>query len=159
MSIANEEGVLGVTASKVFLDFIGSPEEFSFAISSGIYDGGAPTMVPETQHCYSMYSESDAIYCYAVEGQISRIASDGETTMVAMEINGMSGINTGGGLALDDRYAYWIDDGPVGTIMKAPKTGGTATRIARDTSPIAIAVDANAVYWSDLGGNIMRLPK
>jgi hypothetical protein len=43
--------------------------------------------------------------------------------------------------------------------MRAPKSGGAATIVARDTSPIAIAVDANAIYWSDMGGNIMRLPK
>jgi hypothetical protein len=43
--------------------------------------------------------------------------------------------------------------------MRVPKTGGTATIIARDTSPVAIAVDANAVYWSDEGGNILRLEK
>jgi hypothetical protein len=34
-----------------------------------------------------------------------------------------------------------------------------ATIIARDTTPYAITVDKNAVYWSDVGGNIMRLPK
>jgi hypothetical protein len=43
--------------------------------------------------------------------------------------------------------------------MQVPKTGGTAAVIARDTEPIAIAVDANAVYWSDQGGSIMRLAK
>jgi hypothetical protein len=31
--------------------------------------------------------------------------------------------------------------------------------LAHDTNPIAIAVDANAVYWSDEGGNIMRVAK
>lgn len=54
---------------------------------------------------------------------------------------------------------YWLDSVTVGTVMRAPKTGGPATIIARDTSPVAIAVDANAVYWSDVGGNIMRLAK
>jgi hypothetical protein len=48
----------------------------------------------------------------------------------------------------------------VGTIMKAPKTGGgTATVLARDTSPTAIAVDANNVYWGDMGGYIKSVPK
>jgi hypothetical protein len=62
-------------------------------------------------------------------------------------------------LAFDDTSVYWVDNATVGTIMSAPKTGGTASIIARDTSPVAIAVDANAVYWSDQGGNIMRLAK
>jgi hypothetical protein len=66
---------------------------------------------------------------------------------------------TGSALAFDDTYVYWLDIETVGTIMRVPKTGGTATVIARDTSPVAIAVDANAIYWSDAGGFIMRLAK
>jgi hypothetical protein len=46
-----------------------------------------------------------------------------------------------------------------GTVMRAPKAGGAATVIANDASPLAIAVDANAIYWSDQGGNIMRVAK
>jgi hypothetical protein len=56
---------------------------------------------------------------------------------------------------LDDTYVYWADMTTVGTIMKAPKAGGgTATVLARDTNPTAIAVDANSVYWGDQGGYI-----
>jgi hypothetical protein len=58
---------------------------------------------------------------------------------------------------LDDTYVYWADMTTVGTIMKAPKAGGgTATVLARDTNPTAIAVDANSVYWGDQGGYIKR---
>ena len=63
------------------------------------------------------------------------------------------------GLAFDDTYVYWADNATVGTIMRAPNTGGTATIIARDTNPVAIAGDALSVYWSDQAGNIMRLGK
>ena len=62
-------------------------------------------------------------------------------------------------LAVDDQYVYWVDDLPVGTIMRVPKTGGTPSVVAHDASPVAIAVDANAVYWSDFGGNLWRLAK
>jgi hypothetical protein len=65
----------------------------------------------------------------------------------------------GGPLAIDDSDVYWVDFATVGTIMKAPKAGGRATIVARDTSPVAIAVDDKAIYWSDLGGNILRLGK
>jgi hypothetical protein len=58
-----------------------------------------------------------------------------------------------------DTYVYWADGVMVGTIMRAPKAGGTATIVAHDADPVAIAVDANAIYWSDEGGNIMRLAK
>jgi hypothetical protein len=44
--------------------------------------------------------------------------------------------------------------------MKAPKAGGgTATVIAQDTNPTAIAVDANSVYWSDEAGHLKSVPK
>ena len=63
-------------------------------------------------------------------------------------------------IVFDDTYVYWADMTAVGTIMKAPKAGGgTATVIARDASPTAIAIDANSVYWSDLGGAIKSIPK
>jgi hypothetical protein len=51
-----------------------------------------------------------------------------------------------GSLAYDDTYVYWVDDVTVGTVMKALKTGGTATVIARDTDPVAIAVDAKSAF-------------
>jgi len=62
-------------------------------------------------------------------------------------------------IAYDDAYVYWLDDATVGTMMRVPKTGGTATIIVRDTSPVAMAVDASAVYWSNQAGQITRLVK
>jgi hypothetical protein len=44
--------------------------------------------------------------------------------------------------------------------MKAPKARvGTATVLAQDTSPTAIAVDANSAYWGDEAGYIKSIPK
>jgi hypothetical protein len=62
-------------------------------------------------------------------------------------------------LALDDTYVYWVDGVTVGTVMRVPKIGGTPTVLARDTTPVSVAVDATNVYWADDGGNIMRMPK
>jgi hypothetical protein len=53
-----------------------------------------------------------------------------------------------------------VDDTTVGTIMKAPRAGGgSATVLARDPSPTAIAVDANSVYCGDADGYIKSIPK
>ncbi len=63
-------------------------------------------------------------------------------------------------IVFDDTYAYWANNATAGTIMKALKSGGgTATVIARDTSPTAIAVDARSVYWSDAAGYIKSVAK
>jgi hypothetical protein len=59
----------------------------------------------------------------------------------------------GYGVAFDETYVYWADSTTVGTITQVPKAGGTATVIAHDTQPLAVAVDTNNVYWSDVGGN------
>jgi hypothetical protein len=81
------------------------------------------------------------------------IASEGTATALGPAISSSY-------IAFEDTYVYWVDNTTVGTIMKAPKAGGgTATVLARDTSPTTIAVDANAVDWSDSGGYIKSIPK
>ena len=143
---------IGVTASTVFLSGTGLS---SFPLSGGVPDGAMPGGgLGVTQACRVMVSNSDAVYCD--DGFIVRIASDGATTALGSVLS--DGL-VGNDIALDDTYVYWVDAVTVGTIMRAPKTGGSASIVARDTVPVAIAVDANAVYWSDQGGNIMRLAK
>lgn len=152
---------IGVTTSTVFLSSIGMLLS-SFPLSSGVSDGGVPPTVPgPKQLCESFASDTDAVYCDS-GSSISRIASDGTPTVLGTVVDESGTFGAGNGdtvLAFDDTSVYWVDNATVGTIMSAPKTGGTASIIARDTSPVAIAVDANAVYWSDQGGNIMRLAK
>jgi hypothetical protein len=143
---------IGVTTSTVFLAGTGLS---SFPLSTGVPDGAMPGGgLGSTAPCRVMVSDTDAVYCD--DGSIVRIASDG--TMTALGASLSDGL-VGNDIALDDAYVYWVDAVTVGTIMRAPKTGGSASIIARDTVPVAIAVDANAVYWSDQGGNIMRLAK
>jgi hypothetical protein len=141
---------IGVTSSTVFLSGTGLS---SFPLSTGVPDGAMPGGgLGVTPACEVMVSDTDAVYCD--NGSIVRIASDGSTTALGPVLGLM-----GRDIALDDTSVYWVDAVTVGTIMRAPKTGGSARIIARDTVPVAIAVDANAVYWNDQGGNIMRLAK
>jgi hypothetical protein len=148
--------VLGVTASEVFLQFGTQVTDFPTA---DFPDGGMPKNLPGTVNCQRLLSDADAIYCYPINAPITRIGNDGTTTDLGEEILGCGNLNPMGALAIDDTYAYWIDPGTVGTLMRVPKTGGTATIIARDANPIAIAVDASFVYWNDMAGDIKRLAK
>jgi hypothetical protein len=146
---------IGVTSTTVFVSGL-APQLSSFPISSGVPDGGVPAQVPGTAlMCQQLVSNTDAVYC-DTGSSINRVASDGTQTALGMAID--QGL-FGAAVTFDDQYVYWVDTTTVGTIMRVPKTGGTPTVIAHDTSPVAIAVDANAVYWSDMGGSIMRLPK
>lgn len=147
---------LGVTATTAFISGLGAglQQLASFPLSSGVPDGGLPATVSGAPGCEELDSDSDAVYC--IDGDVLRITSEGATSKLGTIL-----FNTGRGgvIAHDDSYVYWVDSVTVGTITQVPKTGGTATVLARDTGPIAIAVDSHAVYWSDDGGNIMRLAK
>jgi hypothetical protein len=65
------------------------------------------------------------------------------------------------GIALDDTYAYWVNEG--GTVMKCAKTGcgGMPLVLASDQSgPHSIAVDATSVYWGNTAqGTVMKVSK
>lgn len=159
---SNFNGMIGVTSTTVFLTDI-IDQIASFPMSQGIPDGGVPTPVAgfgagtTTNYtagggCALLVSDTNAVICEA-NPYIYSIASGGTVTTLGTVIGG------GNNVAVDDTYVYWLDTGTVGTVMRVPKAGGTPTVIARDTQPVAIAVDANAVYWSDQGGNIMRLNK
>jgi hypothetical protein len=67
------------------------------------------------------------------------------------------------GIALDKDNVYWTNQGD-NTVMKAPKAGGAARRVATlQNKPGAIAVDATHLYWINEGGaapnlgSIMRI--
>ena len=72
-----------------------------------------------------------------------------------------------GAIALDDRFAYWLDQGTpdddyaAGAVMRVLKTGGDAERIAGDAGNLlALAVDDATVYWTRGGGTeVLRAPK
>jgi hypothetical protein len=108
--------------------------------------------------CVHLVADDDAVYCDPAGGPIARIANDGTVTTLGTDIDEGYGV-AATGIALDDANVYWVDQTTVGTVRKVSKRGGTVTTLARDTSPIAIAVDATSVYWSDVGGNIRRIPK
>ena len=66
---------------------------------------------------------------------------------------------------VDALYAYWINDGTDGAVMRVPLDGGTPATIARTTcSEISayqtVAVDSTNVYWTDyLNGRVMMTSK
>jgi hypothetical protein len=146
---------IAVTTTTVFLSQLGGQVSF-FPIVSAVPDGGAPTTIAGLPNfgCEIFVSDTDAVFCDAAD-QLFRLDNGGTATMVAPVV----GTFAGGNVATDDTYVYWADTTTVGTIMRAPKAGGAAIMLARDTSPGAIAVDANAVYWYDDAGNMMRLAK
>jgi len=142
---------LGLTGAEVF---VGARGQQLYDFSRG---SGGPSIALAAlnagNNCNSLASDTDAVYCGQQSGSNQRIASDGTTSNLGPAISSSY-------IVFDDTYAYWVDNTTVGTIMKAPKAGGgTATIVAHDTNPTAIAVDANSVYWADQGGYIKSLPK
>ncbi len=151
---------IAVTSNTVFVPVGGLSGALAyFPIGSGVPAGSMPAMISGlgSPGCMFLVSGTSDVYC-SNGGSMIAIADDGTTTTLGSVLD--QGVSAGGGsVAADDTYVYWIDEDTVGTMMRAPKAGGSATIIARDTSPVAIAVDTSAIYWSDVGGNILRLPK
>ena len=109
-------------------------------------------------HIESASEDGDAIYCVSSDWlSVLRVASDGTRMVLGALVNFSKFVPSN--IAFDDRYVYWSDPAPVGTITRVPKSGGAPRIIARDAYPLAVAVDENAVYWSDQGGNLWRLAK
>ncbi len=130
----------------------GSPTVTSLAEGhswTGLQSGGGQEAGPG---CGLLTSDKNAVYCAESAGSNLSIASDGTTTALGAAVDSSY-------ITFDDAYVYWADATNVGSILKAPKTGGPATVLAWDTSPTAIAVDVTSVYWSDLGGTIKSMAK
>ena len=102
-----------------------------------------------------MLSLPDAVLCNTGTS-LKRVTDDGTATVLGMVASDGYG---GGTVAFDSEYVSWIDTVTAGAIMRVPHKGGTVSIIANATNPTAIAVDTNAIYWSDQVGNIMRLDK
>ncbi len=70
-------------------------------------------------------------------------------------------------LVVDDQFVYWTNEGTLvndyhdGAIMKAAIDGGEPIVVAGDQpEPLAIAQDADNLYWTTSGGpNLMKMPK
>src|SRR5262249_38216021 len=64
-------------------------------------------------------------------------------------------------IAIDDTSVYFTVDGPPATcVMRAPKAGGAVEKLACDPDGAwDIALDGDAVWWSNNGTKIVRLPK
>jgi hypothetical protein len=142
---------IGVTSTTAFVTSSGGGVLYDFPLSTGVGVGGL-AVVPAGSGCDVLTSDTAAIYCAQSSGSNLAIGSDGTSASLG------SGVNSSY-IVFDDTYAYWANETTVGTIMKSPKAGGTATILARDTSPTAIAVDATSVYWADIGGYIKSIPK
>ena len=157
-TVAAPKGLLsGVTlaVTSTTLLFMTSPAVEAFPLS-GLPPGGPTTISsPGFQGCDALTSDTAAVYCsdfWGTDPNLS-ISPDGTFTPLDTAISSSP-------IVVDDTYAYWADMTTVGSIMKAPKAGGgTATVLAWDANPTAIAVDAHSVYWSDQQGYIKSVAK
>jgi hypothetical protein len=139
---------MAVTSSTVFVGFANSL--LGFSLSTGAAVQALPTGTADLSF---VSSDTDAVYWAQAAASNLRVGSDGTTMTLGPAASTMKMVS-------DDNFVYWVDNTAVGTVMKAPKAGGGgATVLARDTSPTAIAVDANSAYWGDADGYIKSIPK
>jgi hypothetical protein len=147
---------IGVTTTTAFISGLGLPPQ-SLSLGSGVLR----PVLGETEGCELLVSDTDAVYCDTGSAIIA-VQGDSSLTVLGTVVEDSPAFGGGNGdsvVAYDDSYVYWLNSTMVGTMMRAPKTGGAATIVARDTSPVAMAVDSSAVYWSNQAGQITRLVK
>jgi hypothetical protein len=114
------------------------------------FNAGAPTQVGES--CNSLPVGTAGVYC-PTSASVDLIAPNGTITTFSSEANQAVGA------ALDESNLYWANDVASGSVVAAPLIGGPYVTIAYDAYPSVVAVDANAVYFSDTAGNIERALK
>jgi hypothetical protein len=139
---------IAVTSSTVFL---GVGSEIVYFPTTGVPSSG-PTMLTLNEDCGSLSSDTAGVYCPSSPSNWL-LANNGASTPLGQAYNSSF-------IVSDDTNVYWVDQTTVGTIETAAKVGGgSATVLAHDTSPTAIAVDAHSIYWSDQQGYIKKIPK
>ncbi len=86
------------------------------------------------------------------------LAGGAPTTLV-------SGLSTPKGIAVQGANVYWVEGLEDGAVKTVPVNGGTPTMLAAEQWPIAIAADAESLYWTALGststfgdGRVMKMP-
>ena len=67
------------------------------------------------------------------------------------------------GLALDDGYVYWPEQGTRAAIARVAKTGGARQQLTTTTdAPLAVAVNSSNVFWTEVAfatSSIQMVPK
>jgi len=92
----------------------------------------------------------DSVYFSDTFDGIVRVAKEGG---VATTITPTVGEEIGP-IAIDETNIYFItaDDAATGSLYSMPRGGGMATQLATKLpAPIALVIDANSIYWINLG--------
>jgi hypothetical protein len=130
--------------------------------AKGGTNGAATQLVAETGDAGSYHhiaTDGQYVYWTADDGKVRRIAVGGGAVTVVASATGSAG-----GLAVDEQNVYFTAGDDPGTVNYAPKggTSGGSALAAAQHLPIAVAVDANSIYWvnsaigiSETSGTVM----
>jgi hypothetical protein len=127
--------------------------------------GNIPSTTLAGSEDYPLGLDSDGVYVYYTAGGNSAnvLESGNQGLVFRVPIDGgESEVLTPPmfdpkGLAVNDTHVYWANGGygvdetgsTGATIMRVAKSGGTPETVSEAVYPIALALDDDAVYWSD----------
>jgi len=145
-TLASGDRLSGVTVDETSVYWIaGTPDASSGAVMKAPLDGGAATTlaVRAGAPAHIAVDDTSVYWTELLTGAVMKVPLTGGTPIVVATTRAPWAI------AVDATDVYWLSraDG----VMKAPKTGGAATRLCvpGPTLPTAgIAVDRTNVYWA-----------
>lgn len=82
--------------------------------------------------------------------KVQRISTDGGP------ITTVGAADDGSVLAADDSGAYWVN---LFYLVTVPPSGGNQRWLAANPGGVALALDANAIYWLDFEGSIFKIDR
>jgi hypothetical protein len=165
-------------SSRTIVSYAGSPSYLAvdgtniyWSDASGIMSvaasGGDSSLLASSGWAQGIAVDETSVYwADAALGTVSRIAKAGGATQTVADHQ-----DTPVQIIADGNFVYWTNtpDLGLGSVMRAPKNGGPAVELAtgggkmasQHRGPWAIAVDDDAVYWTEIFGKgaVMKVAK
>jgi len=109
---------------------------------------GETSVLSEAELPRSIAADADYVFWSDTDG-IFRLARADDAQPVLFAATPYNPSRAEGELVLDDGYVYWIEQGQLtdGRILRAPKTGGEPTEMARTPRPRLLAISSSGLFW------------
>ncbi len=149
---------LAADATSLYFSDIGTAMTYGGVIRKVGKGGGAAVTIATNQGEPNHIAVSGSTVCWISDwdGTLNKTGTNGGgVTLVAQA-------SSEAVLVMDTSsiyYSYRPPGATSGSVMRVSVNGGTPLALTSSANPVALAVDATHVYWTDSDGKISRVPK